>query len=79
MQVIDNWVDEVDKWQLGSSVFVVRPEDAVKKRVGELRRWQHEGGLALIGFEVDPDPAPAPAPPSRRGVVLFWVCIASVQ
>ena len=36
--VLDNWVDEVDKWRLGGSCFAVRSADAVQPRAAFLIR-----------------------------------------
>ena len=51
--VLDNWLDEVDKWGTDKAYgcYRVRSEDPVKKRLGVLQEWHRLGGLAVIGFE----------------------------
>jgi transcriptional regulator ATRX len=49
--VLDNWLDEVDKWAGRLECFRVSAEDSLKVRLSTLERWQQSGGLCIIGFE----------------------------
>ena len=51
--VLDNWLDEVDKWHEHAAygTYRVSAEESVKKRLNVLREWQRDGGVCIIGFE----------------------------
>ena len=51
--VLDNWLDEIDKWRARAAYgcFRVRAEETVKRRLATLTEWQAAGGVCIIGFE----------------------------
>ena len=51
--VLDNWLDEMDKWRSHAAYgcFRVSADETVKKRLAVLAEWQRAGGVCIIGFE----------------------------